>query len=133
MWAMDAIGRAASGIASWGNAAAGIHLKVDQVNVMQAARLVMAESERFRSLVESRRRGLRVYPVGGDPVSKEAAEVLNEKFWESPGSYLERCIDYADMLEKLAAQLAEAARTYGHTENEIEAMFSAVARDAGVE
>ena len=126
MWAMDAIGRAASGIASWGNAAAGIHLKVDQVNVMQAARLVMAESERFRHQVNSRISGLRVRPVGDDPVSIEAAEVLNLKFWESDDSYVARCLEYAEMLERLARQLGDAAEMYGHTEEEVSSMFASI-------
>ena len=131
MWAEDLFERAASGFAHWGGAGSGIKLKVDQNNVMQAARIVMAEAERFRTQVEARRAGLKVYPVGGDPVSKEAARVLNQKFWGSPDSYLERCIDYADMLEQLARQLGEAAKTYGHTEEQIRIMFDAAARDAG--
>ena len=130
MWVNDILGRVGSGFAYWGSSGGGIKLRVDQHNVMQAARLVMEEAERFRATTKERRMGLAVRPVGGDPVSREAARVLNEKFWAGPNSYYARCLDYADMLERLARQLGEAARTYGATEEEISAMFEGAARDA---
>lgn len=124
MWAMDAIGRAASGIASWSSPGVGVKLRVDQHNVMQAARLVADESAELRLRLKARLDGLVVDPVGGDPVSAEAARVLNLKFWDSPDSYYRRCLEYADMLETLARQLAESARTYGHNEDQIESILN---------
>jgi hypothetical protein len=124
VWAHDVFGRIGGGFAHWGTAGSGIKLRVDQHNVMQAARMVMEESTRFRAKVNARLGGLQVDPVGGDPVSMEAALVLNTKFWDSADSYYARCLDYADMLEKLAHQLGEAAKTYGHTEEQVEAMFT---------
>jgi len=129
VWVDDVLGRMATGFAYWGSNGGGINLRVDQHNVMQAARIVMDEAERFRATVQARRLGLTVSPGGGDPVSKEAAEVLNAKFWGSSDSYYQRCLDYANMLEKLARQLGEAARTYGITEDEIESMFAGLAQD----
>ena len=132
MWADDLAGRIDSGFAYWGSDGSGLSFRVHEGNVMEAARIVMAEAERFRRRIESHRAGLRVYPMGGDPVSREAARVLNEKFSGASDSYLERYIDYAEMLEQLARQIGEAARTYGRTEEQITDVFEAAARDVGV-
>ncbi|HET8643579.1 MAG TPA: hypothetical protein VFM37_16705 [Pseudonocardiaceae bacterium] len=132
MWADGPSGRIDSGFAYGGSDSPGIKLRVDQHNVMQAARIVQAEAERFRARIEAGRDGLEVFPVGGDPVSVEAARVLNEKFWSSEDSYYERCLEYSDMLRGLAHQLGQAAMTYGNTEDEVRSMFEAAASDAAL-
>jgi hypothetical protein len=131
VWVEDAIGRVATGFAHWSGTGAGfgIKLKVDEHNVEQAARLVRDEATRFRDQLEGRRLGLRVYPVGGDPVSEEAAKVLNWKFAEGQDSYFIRCKEYADMLDRLAEQLDQAAATYRETEERNRAIFDSAARE----
>lgn len=132
MWVDGVLSRIGRGFAYWGSDGAGIKLRVDQHNVMDAARIVMEEAQRFRDKIDRRLPGLEVFPVGGDPVSKEAARVLNEKFMHSDFSYYQRCVDYAEMLEQLARQLGESARTYGVTEDQIRGMFDQIERNTGV-
>jgi len=131
VWVEDAIGRVATGFAYWGGAGAGfsIKLRVDEHNVVQAARLVRDEATRFRDQLDARLGGLKVRPVGGDPVSEEAAAVLNWKFTEGPDSYYMRCRDYAAMLDRLAEQLDQAAATYRETEERNRAILDSAARE----
>jgi PE family len=129
VWVEDAIGRVATGFAHWGGAGLGIKLRVDEHNVAGAARLVREEAARFRAKLNAREGGLRVRPVGGDPVSEEAAKVLNWKFTEGPDSYFMRCQEYADMLDRLAEQLDQAAATYRETEERNRAAFDSAARE----
>jgi hypothetical protein len=129
MWVEDAIGRAATGAAYWGGAGFGIKLRVDEHNVEDAARLVKDEAARFRERLAARVEGLRVFPVGGDPVSEEAAAVLNWKFIEGPDSYFMRCREYAKMLDRLGEQLDQAAAAYRQTEERNLAAFDSAARE----
>lgn len=129
MWVEDTIGRVATGFAYWGEAGFGITLRVDQHNVVDAARLVRDEAARFRDQLYARQEGLQVFPVGGDPVSEEAARALNEEFTLAPDSYFERCRDYAKMLDRLAEQLDQAAATYRETEENNRAMFGSPAQE----
>lgn len=129
MWVEDTIGRVATGFAHWGDEGLGIKLRVDEHNVADAARLVRDEAASFRQKLDERKQGLWVSPVGGDPVSKQAAEVLNDRFTLAPDSYFERCSDYADMLDRLAEQLDQAAATYRETEEHNRAIFDSTARE----
>ena len=129
MWVEDAIDRVATGFAYWGDAGFGIKLRVDEHNVVDAARIVRDEAVRFREKLEARQEGLWVSPVGGDPVSKEVATVLNDKFTLADDSYFERCKEYADMLDRLAEQLGQAAATYRETEERNRAIFDSAARE----
>ncbi|HEY0636775.1 MAG TPA: hypothetical protein VGD67_03945 [Pseudonocardiaceae bacterium] len=127
-WFSDLLFDADSGL---DKASQGVKLSVNQDNVMQAARLVKAESEYFRSRV--------VYwssvmnesePMGGDPVSENLHEALQNKLYGEPGSYIDRCYEYADMLDRLATQLGESAKLYGFTDEQVAAQFAAGRIDA---
>lgn len=131
------IGEALSGVISGalrglGAGPAGVKLTVDQDNVLQAARIVKAEAEYFRGRVQYWLGRMDVEPMGDDPVSKEVARVLTLKLATSEDSYVARCTQYADMLDALADQLAESARTYGFTEDQVTDMFTAAGHDAEV-
>lgn len=129
MWVEDAIGRVATGFAYWGGAGSGIKLRVDEHNVERAANIVRAEADSFRRKLKERRQGLWVYPVGGDPVSEQAAGALNNMFTQAPDSYFQRCSDYVDMLDRLAEQLDQAAATYREAEEGNRAIFDSAARE----
>lgn len=130
MWVEDAIGRVATGFAHWGGGAGfGIKLKVDAHNVVDAARIVRDEAARFQKQLDARLEDLWVSPVGGDPVSREAAAVLNDKFTLAPDSYYARCCDYVAMLVRLAEQLDQAAATYREAEEGNWMGFNSVARE----
>lgn len=130
---MSFISGAISGaISSLNTASQGVRLKVDENNVMQAARIVEAEALRFKAKVRSYYGDLRVRAPGGDPVSIEAERVLNAKFTEAEDSYYQRFLDYAAMLHELADQLGKTARTYGFTESQVGDQFSAATHDVEV-
>jgi len=130
VWVEDETGRVATGFAYWGDAGFGIKLRVDEHNVVDAARIVRDEAVSFRKKLDEREKGgLRVLPVGGDPVSEQVAAVLNVKFTEAPDSYFIRCREYANMLDRLAEQLDQAAATYRETEDRNRAMFDSAARE----
>ena len=103
----------------------GVRLTVNPDNVLEAARIVEIEAVHFRAQVMARAEHLKVQPMGGDPVSKEAARVLTNKLIDGPDSYVKRCLQYADMLERLARQLGESAKTYGYAEDVITSQFDA--------
>lgn len=112
-------------------AAEGVKITVDQDNILQAARIIETEAQLLQRVIDARANGMRVHPMGGDPVSGEVARVLTYKFRAAPDSYIERCREYAKMLHQLAAQLYESARTYGHGEDVISAELRAAAEMAG--
>lgn len=128
MWTSDLLGGTGSGAVLW-RGIADVRLQVNHYNVMAAAQILLDEAQRFRAIVAARFQAMRVSAPGGDPVSVVAARVVNERFWAAPDSFVNRCLDYADMLDSLADQMAEAARTYGYTEETIEAVFSSRGRD----
>jgi len=103
----------------------GLKIAVNQDNILQAARIIESEAEHLEAQVNSRVKYMTVHAMGGDPVSKEVARVLNNKLILDDDSYLRRCMDYATMLHNLARQLGESARTYGFTEEVITARFDA--------
>lgn len=116
-------GDSAHGSVSWGWASA-TRMRVSPQNVLRVAEALIDESAGFRTRVAARLESLCVEHTGGDPVSAVAATALNDRFWRAPDSLANRCLDYADMLDALADQLAAAARDYGHTEDAIAAVFA---------
>jgi hypothetical protein len=106
-------------------ASEGLKLAVNQDNILQAARIIETEAEHFKRQVLARSEQMYIDRLGGDPVSGEVARVLTSKFVLASDSYINRCLDYATMLEKLAKQLGESALTYGYTEEQVTQQFSA--------
>lgn len=106
-------------------ASEGVKITVDQDNIMAAARIIEAEAAHFRRQVLARAQDMAVTAMGGDPVSREVALVLTGKLVANADSYVNRCLDYATMLHTLAESLTEAARTYGFTEDQVRAQFTA--------
>lgn len=123
---MDAggsLGGSATGWVGWPGSQ--VSLRVDRDTVMRAIRIVLDEAERYREKLKGYQAGMIVSAPGGDPVSYVAQRGLNERLWLGVDSYLSRCRQYARTLDALAEQLAEVARTYGHTEEEVAALFPA--------
>lgn len=120
--------------AAWEKASAataqGVKITVNEHNILKAAGIIEAEARRLQVEIGSIVDDLYVKPMGGDPVSEEAATVLNEKFRTGDESYVGRVRQRVTMLEELANQLKEAAKTYGYTENEIRSQFDAALQDA---
>ncbi len=110
-------------------ASEGLKITVDQDNIMQAARIIASEAAHFEKQVLARAQEMKVSAMGGDPVSKEVARVLNFKLVKADDSYVNRCLQYAAMLHTLARSLGESARTYGITEEAATAQFNAAAAE----
>jgi hypothetical protein len=106
-------------------ASEGVKITVDQDNIMEAARIIEAEATHFERQVLARIEPMTVKPMGGDPVSLEVARVLTSKLVDNDDSYVNRCLQYAEMLHTLARSLGEAARVYGVTEEMAQAQFAA--------
>jgi len=107
----------------------GLKIAVNQDNILQAARIIESEAEHFKKQVVTRADDMRVYEMGGDPVSAEVARVLTRKFVLDEQSYVNRCLDYAAMLKNLAWQLCRSAQTYGFNEEEVRAQFVAAEQE----
>lgn len=102
----------------------GLTLEVDQDNVIPAIKLILDEAEQFTFFAIDRLPALRVGVPLGDPVSATMATAANTRLFETPESFFARCWEYAERLVELAEALADAARTYGHTEEEIRGLFA---------
>jgi hypothetical protein len=96
---------------------------VNKDNVLAAARIIESQAdslmERFRLI----RRDLEVTPPGNDEVSVRMAAAWNDILLEDEDSYRNRIAAYIGGLRKLAVQLADTARAYGYSEDEISAAF----------
>jgi hypothetical protein len=121
-WISSAVSEATGTLS---RASQGIKIAVDQDNILQAARIIESEAEYLKRKIEAKKEDLRVHEMGGDPVSREVARVLTAKFVDDSDAYATRCLEYVAMLEALARQLFESARTYGFTEVETAALFEA--------
>ncbi|APU12980.1 hypothetical protein [Actinoalloteichus fjordicus] len=96
-----------------------INLAVNPDNVLHARKALLDEAARLDSVLEAVEQRLRMEPMGGDPASIDFARVVTDKLRENPDSYFNRCQQYVDNLEAGADALAETARQYGYTEDEI--------------
>ncbi|APU18951.1 hypothetical protein [Actinoalloteichus sp. GBA129-24] len=96
-----------------------INLAVNPDNVLQARKALLDEATRLTAVLDSVEDRLRMAPMGGDPASIDFARVVTDKLRENPDSYFHRCQQYVDNLEAGARALAETAREYGYTEDEI--------------
>ncbi|MDQ2708885.1 MAG: hypothetical protein M3Z25_15150 [Actinomycetota bacterium] len=96
-------------------------LTVTPANVLTIRKVIMTEAE---ELEFARDEFMRKWPdgmpvLGGDPVSPYAAQ----GFTECTNVYLDQCKARIDELRELGGHLADAARDYGRTEDEIKASF----------
>lgn len=102
-------------------------LQVDPDNVMAVMRVLVAESDRLLDSVRrARLRGPWVGQCGGDPVSRDAASAFNQRI----DLLVDQCRRYAEELGRAGHSLARAARDYGHTDAEIQAVLRSAARPA---
>jgi uncharacterized protein YukE len=112
------------------SAGQGFKIAVNEHNILKAAGIIAAEAQRFRAEINDIAQQLFVGRLGADPVSAEAARVLNIKFLDGPESYVGRCRQRAEMLEELAEQLKKSAESYRMTEDHIESQLRAALTDA---
>lgn len=90
-------------------------LQVNTDNVLQVGKALLTEADRLRRVLYKARPTLRMLPPGGDPVSGPATDALNEKL----DGLSAQCEAQVNALRGAAAVLADTARAYGKTEQEI--------------
>ena len=96
-------------------------MQVDRETVLQARAAVLAEAFRLRAAIHKHGPGLGIGLCGGDPVSGDARAAFNERI----GVLIDQCRQYTDDLEAAGHALGDTARSYGYTEDEITASFTA--------
>jgi len=101
--------------------AAGPALVVSRDEVLSKHAALLAEADDFRKFLEGIEDQLRMKPCGKDPVSLDVARAVTYRVVDGPASYYNVCQQWVDNLYQTANALAEVARQYGYTDEEIAA------------
>lgn len=96
---------------------------VTKDNVLAAARIIETQADALFEQWKGAKEELRIEPPGDDDVSTRIAPAWNDRLVDDDDSYAERIGAYVLGLRKLAVQLGDTAKSYGYTEDEIEAAF----------
>jgi hypothetical protein len=91
---------------------------------------LLAEADDFRLFLERIWDQLFMTPMGGDPVSHDVAHAVTDRIRDAEDSYFNVCQQWVDNLYQAAEALAETARQYGFTDEEIAASFTGSAQSA---
>ncbi len=91
---------------------------------------LLAEAADFRQFLDSIWDVLRMEPMGGDPVSIDVAQAVTDRIRDAEDSYFNVCQAWVNNLHQTAKALAETARQYGFTDEEIAASFTGDAPSA---
>ncbi|MBP2471784.1 hypothetical protein JOF53_000656 [Crossiella equi] len=97
----------------------GIGFKVNKDNVLKIAKTVQDQADWLKMEINVCERDMRTAPAREDPVSKDVAQVLNEKLIDNADSYVKRARDYALELENAVQQMKAAAKDYGYSDEQI--------------
>jgi hypothetical protein len=100
----------------------------DEVLARHAA--LLAEAADFRGFLNRIWEELFMTPMGGDPVSHDVARVVTDRIRDAEDSYFNVCQQWVDNLYQTADALAEVARQYGYTDEEIAASFNGSTQSA---
>ncbi len=100
----------------------------DEVLTKHAA--LLAEAADFQQFLDSIWDELRMEPCGGDPVSVDVARAVTDRIRDGEDSYFNVCQAWVNNLRQMAEALAETARQYGFTDEEIAASFTGGALSA---
>lgn len=103
--------------------AGGITLTVDKDTVLAVHQRIANRADILGRRVDDLRQQMRQVPCAADPVSVDAAKVMNCRFIDAPDSHVNRAVDFARELRRAAEALHQTALQYGYTEDEIAATF----------
>lgn len=106
------------------------HFEVTPENVLQVRAGVLAAAIELRDGVQDLADGMLMEPCGGDPVSADVARAVNYRTVHAENSYINIGFAHAEEGFRTADELAEAARTYGYSEEQIQSSFRGGALDA---
>lgn len=112
-------------------AGSGAGFTVNRENVLAIGAAFAAEAARMQDQLTEYRDRMLTKPALGDPASGDFANALNQKLVLAEDSYANRAQDYIDVLHGVAAQCAEAAKDYGHTDEQVEAMMRGIGGSLG--
>jgi hypothetical protein len=110
--------------------AAGRAFEVSRDEVLAKHAALVAEADDFRLFLERVWDQLFMTPMGGDPVSQDVARAVTDRIRDAEDSYFNVCQQWVDNLYRTAEALAETARQYGYTDEEIAASFNGSAQSA---
>jgi hypothetical protein len=96
---------------------------VNKDNVLAAGRIIDLQADALQDLWLDSTRGMRIDPPGDDDVSTRMSLAWNDLLIGNDDSYKNRVREYIAGLRKLAVQLGDSAKSYGYTEEEIDAAF----------
>ena len=99
--------------------AAGPAFVVSRDEVLAKHAALLTEADDFRKFLESIEDQLRMKPCGKDPVSLDVARAVTYRVVDGPDSYYNVCQQWVDNLYQTAKALAEIAKQYGYTDEEI--------------
>lgn len=105
-------------------------LEVSRDDVLAKRNALLAEAEDFQQFLERIQDSLRMKRCGDDPVSHDVARAVTYRTIESDDSYFNICAAWVANLHQAADALAETARRYGYTDEEIAASFGGSMSDA---
>ncbi len=100
----------------------------DEVLAKHAA--LLAEADDFQLFLNHKWDQLFMTPMGGDPVSQDVARAVTHRIRDAEDSYFNVCQAWVQNLYQAADALAETARQYGFTDEEIAASFTGSAPSA---
>ncbi|MFC7340830.1 hypothetical protein [Saccharopolyspora griseoalba] len=103
--------------------AGGQTITVTEDNVLEVRRTILSAAEEALHRLQSIAPGLQVTPPATDEVSRSAAAYWTAKLVGAEDSHFQRLLQYVDDVIALGEQVGEAARQYGHTDEEIQASF----------
>ncbi|MGQ0775979.1 MAG: hypothetical protein ACT4NY_16420 [Pseudonocardiales bacterium] len=97
---------------------------VSREDVLSKRAALLAEADDFQLFLNHIDNQLRMRPMGGDPVSRDVAVGVNDRLRDDDNSYFNVCQGWVNNLYQTADAMAEVARQYGFTDEEIAASFT---------
>lgn len=104
--------------------AAGPAFVVSRDEVLAKHRALLTEADGFQQFLDGIKEQLFMKPCGGDPVSIDVARAVTDRLVGPGDSYWNVCQQWVFNLYQTANALAETARQYGFTDEEIAASFT---------
>jgi len=96
---------------------------VNKDNVLAAGKIIESQVDALHAKWRDGVADLRIDAPGTDDVSVRMANAWNDLLLANDDSYRNRVADYLTGLRNLTVQLADTAKAYGYSEDEISAAF----------
>lgn len=126
--AVGLLGRATAALDSLGGQSTQ-KFEVNRDNILKAGLIIQDQAEKLRTALEDAKEVLRIpaSPGSDGRVGADIAKAWNSRLMGHDDTYAGRVQSYINNLEGLSAQLREAAKQYGLSEDDITATFGPAA------